>query len=898
MACGVADTVFNAARRGALDRAQQHAPFLRDAILAFPHIAARFSADGAEPAIGEALDLGGDSAAQRLRRQRRALALAVALGDLSGELDLEALTAALSDFADRAIDQALAAAIEERSPGAGTTGFAVLALGKLGSRELNYSSDVDLVLLFDPATLAKRARDDAGEAAVRIGRRLVELLQQRTEDGYVARVDLRLRPSPEVTPIVLPADAAISYYESQALPWERAAFIRARPAAGDFALGKRFLGEIQPFIWRRALDFGAIDEIRDISTRIRDHYAQGSALAPGYDLKRGRGGIREVEFYTQVQQLIHGGRDPALRQRAVLDALPALVAAGRMESEVAAALAAAYRRLRTVEHRIQMVDDQQTHRLPVDATALAGVAALDGLASGDALIDTLRPHVDFVSTRFDALSPDRGTHLSNDPDLLAGELAAMGFADVGQVARMIGGWRSGQVRSLRSPAARGAFEAMLPILLRAIADGPDPAHALNRFSDIVERLSSGVNLYRLLEAQPALARVLSQILVHAPALAEQLAGRPGLFDGLIDASSFAAPPDAATMAMKLAEGTKRLSYDERLDRVRRMVGERRFALGVQLIARHRDPLDLTMGYAAVAEGAIVALADAARYEFEAAHGRVPGGELMILGLGRLGGMALTHASDLDLICLFDAPDDAQSDGKKPLGATDYFNRLAQRVVAALSVPTAAGPLYDVDTRLRPQGEKGMLAVRLDAFEAYQRDEAWTWEHMALLRARPLYGTDGGRAKLAATVARVLDRERDPAKVRADAAKMRADMATHKPPAGPLDIKLGEGGLVDLEFAVHTLQLIHRTGFDPRLEYAIAALADAGLIDRQADPDLRLLSRILVTSRLVAPGGGVPEVESRALVAEVCGHSDWASLLEAHDAARQRVATLWAKTKDG
>ncbi|MEO7814730.1 MAG: glutamine-synthetase adenylyltransferase, partial [Sphingomicrobium sp.] len=623
----------------------------------------------------------------------------------------------------------------------------------------------------------------------------------------------------------------------------------------------------------------------------------GAALAPGYDLKRGLGGIREVEFYTQVQQLIHGGRDPGLRQRAVLDALPALVAADRMDADVAGALADAYRRLRTVEHRVQMIDDQQTHRLPVAGDALNGVAGLDGLIDGAALIDSLRAHVDFVRERFDGLSPERGSQLSNDPDLLAEQLAAMGYADAGQVTRMIAGWRSGQVRSLRSPPARAAFEAMLPVLLAAIADGPDPGHALNRFSDIVERLSSGVNLYRLLEAKPALAKVLSQILVHAPALADQLARRPGLFDGLIDESSFAAPPDAATVAGKLAEGVKTASYDERLDQVRRLVGERRFALGVQLIARHRDPLDLTMGYAAVAEGAIHALADAARYEFEAAHGRVPGGELMILGLGRLGGMALTHASDLDLIFLFDAPDDAVSDGAKSLGATDYFNRLAKRVVAALSVATAAGPLYDVDTRLRPQGEKGMLAVRLDAFEAYQRSEAWTWEHMALLRARPLYGTEAGRAQLAATVARVLQMERDPAKVRADAAKMRADMAQHKPPAGPLDIKLGPGGLVDLEFAVHTLQLTHRIGFDPRLEVAIEALHDAGVIDAQADADLRLLSRILVTSRLVTPTGGMPEPESQALVAAVCGHADWQSLLDAHDAARQRIARLWARTKD-
>ncbi len=890
------DTVALAPKRAAIDRARAYAPFLREAIEQFPKIAATFETEGAQAATAAALAIRADSVARALRYQRRALALAVALGDLSGDMSLEQLTHALSDFADHAIHQALAAAIEERSPGAGTAGFTVLALGKLGSRELNYSSDVDLVLLFDPAILPRRPRDDVGEAAVRIGRRLVELLQQRTQDGYVARVDLRLRPSPEVTPIVLPADAAISYYESQALPWERAAFIRARACAGDIALGERFLAEIQPFIWRRALDFGAIDEIRDISTRIRDHYAQGSALAPGYDLKRGRGGIREVEFYTQVQQLIHGGRDPSLRPRAVLDALPALVAAGRMEPANADALAGAYRRLRTVEHRIQMVDDQQTHRLPLDEDALAGVAALDGLRDGPALIETLRAHVDFVSAKFDGLSPDRGNHLSNDPDLLADELKAMGFVDLGQVARLIGGWRSGQVRSLRSTAARAAFEAMLPVLLRAIADGPDPGHALNRFSDIVERLSSGVNLYRLLEARPALARMLSLILVHAPALADQLARRPALFDGLIDESSFAAPPDAATVAAKLVEGTRHSGYDERLDRVRRLVGERRFALGVQLIARHRDPLEITMGYAAVAEGAIVAMADAARYEFAETHGRVPGGELLILGLGRLGGMALTHASDLDLIFLFDAPDGAVSDGGKSLGATDYYNRLAKRVVAALSVPTAAGALYDVDTRLRPQGEKGMLAVRLDAFEAYQRSEAWTWEHMALLRARPLYGTVPGRAKLSAIIERVLSLPRDPAKVRADAAAMRADMTMHKPPAGPLDIKLGEGGLVDLEFAVHVTQLIHHIGLDSRLEVAIAALTEAGLVDDQADPDLRLLSRILVTSRLVTPGGGEPHESSRALVAEVCGHPDWNSLLEAHDAARQRIAERWQSVR--
>jgi glutamate-ammonia-ligase adenylyltransferase len=411
-------------------------------------------------------------------------------------------------------------------------------------------------------------------------------------------------------------------------------------------------------------------------------------------------------------------------------------------------------------------------------------------------------------------------------------------------------------------------------------------------------VSSGVNLYRLLQAQAPLANTLSLILAHAPVLADQLARRPVLLDGLIDASSLAEPPEPSEFARRLFNGGSADSYDEQLDRVRRLVNERRFALGVQLVLKHRDPLAIMMGYANVAEGAVQALAAATAREFEQWHGKVDGGELLILGLGRLGGRALTHASDLDLIFIFDAPEGSSSDGSKPLSATDYYNRLARRMVTALSVPTASGPLYDVDTRLRPQGAEGLMAVRMDAFLAYQLDEAWTWEHMALLRARAVYGSDSGRAKLGAAILSVLGMDRDGGTIRADAVRMRAEMAKHKPPSGPLDIKLGPGGLVDLEFAVHVLQLTHRIGFDPRLEFAIAALVEAGHLTMQADADLRLLSRILVTMRLVAPDGSVPPLESRPLVAEVCGYRDWGALLAAHDEARQRVAALWTSIKEG
>jgi len=529
-------------RQDAVSRAERFSPFLREALRARPDIAETFERGGAENAAELALTATAAALDVELRRQRLALALAVALGDLSGELSLEAVTGLLSGFADRAIHRAVEAAIRERVPDAEVHGFAVIAMGKLGSRELNYSSDVDLLLLFDPETLPRRARDDAGEAAVRIGRRLIELLQKRTADGYVARVDLRLRPSPEVTPIALPVNAAISHYESSALPWERAAFIRAEACAGDISLGQRFLSAIEPFVWRRSLDFGVIDEVRQISARIRDHFAQSARFGPGFDLKRGRGGIREVEFFVQIQQMVHGGRDPSVRPRATLDAIAALVAAERLDDKAAIELADTYRLLRTVEHRVQMVDDAQTHILPAQPDALDNVAMLHGLAGGADLLALLEPRVERAGTMFDELAPEESGLLSNDPDILLDEIKGFGFPDAVAAARHVGDWRSRKARSLRSPAAQAAFEAMLPGLLQAIASSPDPERALNRLSDIVERLSSGVNFFRLLEARPNLAQLLAKILTHAPALADQLARRPQLFEGLFDASSFDPPP--------------------------------------------------------------------------------------------------------------------------------------------------------------------------------------------------------------------------------------------------------------------------------------------------------------------------------------------------------------------
>ncbi len=866
----------------AVARARTNAPFLAMLLERETAIAARLEAGflDASPPLDAGVPVG-----RRLRLERRALALNIAIGDLAGVLDLTAVTGALTDFADRALDTAIAAAIEERTPGERPRGFAAIALGKQGSSELNYSSDIDPIFLFDPATLPRRAREEPEEAAVRVGRRVVDLLQSRDGDGYVLRVDLRLRPSPEITPIALPVDAAISYYESQALPWERAAFIRARAAAGDRMLGQAFLDTIRPFVWRRTLDFGTIREIREISRRIRDHHAQGQAFGPGYDLKRGRGGIREVEFFAQIHQLIHGGRDPALRAPATRDALAALAGAGRIDGEAAERLSAAYAWLRTIEHRVQMIDDRQTHALP-NAEALDRVARLHGLDDGRGLLALLRPHVDHVARTYDALDDGAGPAPSHDAATFKS------FGDVAFAAERIAAWRGGGYPALRSTVARDALEAVLPILIPALAASADPRAALIRLDALLERLPSALNVLRLLEARPALATLLAQILSHAAPLADALSRRADLLDGLIDATAFEPVGDVAALAARMGNGEVGQDHQARLEHVRRVVGDLRFALGTQIVAGASDPLDVAGGYARVAEAAIEVLADAAIADFARVHGRVPNSEFVVLALGRMGGGLMTHASDLDLVYLFTGDFRAESDRAKPLGATLYYNRLAQRVTAALTVPTAAGALYQVDTRLRPQGAQGPLVVSLDSFARYQREDAWTWEAMALTRARPVFGSPAARAALAEAVDEALRAERPGRDVLADASAMRAEMAAHKPPRGALDAKLLPGGLVDLEFAVHARQLQHRTAFDPDLRRAIALLAKEGLAPASLGEAHDFLTRLLVTLRLVSPEVDEPGEATRELIARALGLPDWPRVVAVFETTRQEVAQVW------
>ncbi|TAD82724.1 MAG: bifunctional [glutamate--ammonia ligase]-adenylyl-L-tyrosine phosphorylase/[glutamate--ammonia-ligase] adenylyltransferase [Sphingomonadales bacterium] len=891
----------------ALHRARTHAPFLARALERQPDLATLLATGDGEAALAWARAQAEHPDTEiALRRERLALAAALAVGDLAGAFPLARVVGELTGFADRALDRAIRTAIAERTGTESADGFIALALGKQGAGELNYSSDIDPILLFDRECLPRRSSDDPGDAAQRYARRVVVLLASNTAEGYALRVDLRLRPASEVSPLAVPVGAALTHYQGAALAWERAAFTRARAAAGDVAAGEAFLAAIRPFVWRVQLDFGAVEEIRALTQRIRDSHEGPPVPGPGFDVKRGRGGIREIEFYAQTHQLIHGGRDASLRLRGTRAALDALAAGGWIACENAVTLGEAYDRLRAVEHRLQMVHDRQTHALP-EGEALDNVARLDGLKDGAALVAELAELTERTGRIYEDLIGARSassTSVAIPASALAHSLGEWGFAEADTLAERIETWRDGRHAAIRSPQAVAAWDRIAPALLQAMAQSDDPMRAVTRWERIIESVPSAITTFRLLDARPDLIERLVATLTLAPVLSDELARKPELLDTLIDRDALKLPGDVLQIKARMQGAAIRADYEALLDAIRIITGEIRFALGIQLIEGLADPLDIARALSRTAEAALELAADATVEEFAAKHGRIAGSELLILGLGRLGGGALTHASDLDIVYLFTGDFAAQSDGPRPLGGTIYYNRLASRVSAALSVPTAQGALYEVDTRLRPQGNQGPLAVSCEAFGKYQREAAWTWEHMALARARVLYGSSPARAQLEAVLTEVLHAPRDRMALRDAVLGMRAEMAKHKPQSGPVDAKLARGGLVDIEFLVHYLQLRGEAAdgrplaeaaphaLDPDLAVALAGLADAGLLPADLAEPHRFMSRMLVAGRLLAPDGREPPPSGARALARACGCGTYDALIAAFDAARDEVARIW------
>ncbi len=835
-------------------------PFLTRVIHSEPDFAAAcFTDDPAAlfdcllAATAEAAGLPDEAAVMsRLRILRRKVALLAALADISGLWPMEEVTARLTAFADAALSAALSFATAQahrqgklRSPEARESGLFILAMGKHGAGELNYSSDIDLIVFYDETRGALAEGVEAAPFYVRLTRQVMKILSDITGDGYVFRTDLRLRPDPGSTQVAMSVQAAEVYYQTLGQNWERAAMIKARPAAGDIALGEEFLEMISPWIWRRHLDFAAIADVASLKRQIHAVKGHGEIAIAGHNLKLGRGGIREIEFFVQTQQLIAGGRNPALRGRSTLAMLDALAAENWIEPAVAGELKEAYRFLRTLEHRIQMRLDQQTHELPSSETALEELARFAGFPSRDALANSLRATLERVQEHYNALFEDAGelgtevgslvfTGADDDPETLE-TLSRMGFARPADASAIVRGWHYGRYPATRSPAARERLTELLPALLAAMARAGDADSGLAAFDRFLEGLPAGLQLFSLLRANPHLLDLLVTILVTAPELATRLSRRPRLFDTVLAPDFFAPLPGHEEYREMLREAAPpELSVEEVLDAARLFANEQKFRIGVRMITETVTPREASLAYTALADVQVERMLEVAREQMRQAHGELPGSSLCVLAMGKLGGCEMTATSDLDLIVICDYPKDAEgSTGPRSIAPGRYFARLTQRLITALSAPTAEGVLYEVDMRLRPSGSQGPVATHVESFRRYQAESAWIWEYMALTRARVIAGSGKLRRQVEEIIRQTLTRRREADEVRAAALKMRSRIHEEKPPRSVWDMKLARGGLNDIEFIAQSLQLIHASGKPQVLardtESALRNLAGAGAL---------------------------------------------------------------------
>ncbi|MEZ5923933.1 MAG: bifunctional [glutamine synthetase] adenylyltransferase/[glutamine synthetase]-adenylyl-L-tyrosine phosphorylase [Hyphomicrobiaceae bacterium] len=847
-----------------------------------------------------------------LRTYKAEAALVVALADIGGALPIMATASAITEIADTALRTAVefllrrsegtdATTVASSSMHSAASGYIVLGMGKYGAGELNYSSDIDLIVLFDRDRFARKSEQEPQALAVRLTRDLVRMMQERTAAGYVFRTDLRLRPDPGATQIALSTSAAMQYYESFGQNWERAALIKARAVAGDIEAGETFLSEISPFVWRRYLDYAAIADIHAMKRQIHAFKGFGAIGVAGHNIKLGRGGIREIEFFAQTQQLIAGGRQRDLRSPRTLETLATLVARNWITAEAATELDQAYKFLRTVEHRLQMIDDEQTQTLPDDEEKLERFAAFLGFDSARSFGAELTRQLTLVQGHYGALFEDTpeltseaGGNLvftgdSDDPATVE-TLARMGYGDPAAVIAIVKGWHFGRYPAMRSARARERLTEFQPVLLDALAKTDEPNAALGAFDRFLAELPAGVQLFSLLRSNPNLLRLIADIMGMAPRLARILGRRSRLLDAVLDPGFFGAEPSPEAIATRAHEVTgQAIDYQECLDRARIFGNEQAFLIGVRLLSGTTSAERAGQSYACLAESLIRELLAAVERGMADAFGMVEGGEAVVLAMGKLGGREMAANSDLDLIVIYDCPDDIrQSNGRRPLAVSQYYARLTQRLVSALTSPTAEGHLYEVDMRLRPSGHSGPVATHLTSFEEYQRGAAWTWEHMALTRARVIAGSPSLKSRVEKAITDTLCLERQPATLANDVRDMRSRIAAEKGTDAVWDLKQVRGGIVDLEFIAQYLQLLHAHAHPQVLDQstlgALTKLRDAGLI-QPADAETlisagRLYQSLQQVHRLCLEGQLVPEKAPRGLrqlLARAAGMPDFERL---------------------
>jgi [glutamine synthetase] adenylyltransferase / [glutamine synthetase]-adenylyl-L-tyrosine phosphorylase len=765
-----------------------------------------------------------------LRIAKQKAALLIGLADIGGVWSVIEVTKALTQFADACLNAAVNFLLREYGAlkklilrdsdrPARNCGYVVLAMGKHGAFELNYSSDIDLIILYDPETAPLAEGLEPSTFFVRLTRDLVSLLQDITEHGYVFRVDLRLRPDPRATQMAIALEAAAIYYENQGQNWERAAMIKARPAAGDIALGEEFLQRLTSYIWRKYLDYAAIADVQSLKRQIHAVKGHGEIAIRGHNLKLGRGGIREIEFFVQTQQLIAGGRNPKLRGRSTLDMLDSLAEANWIEKNTALELQQAYSFLRMLEHRAQMVDDQQTHLVPASDMAFECFARFSGFENGEVLSHELRATLQTVQRHYSALFEDAVnlgsetgslvfTGGEDDPATLE-TLEAMGFQHASETSATIRAWHFGRYPATRTARAREILTELMPKLLKVLSSSGDADQAFLAFDLFLQGLPSGVQLFSMLKANPNVLELIAQILGQAPRLADQLKRQPRTLEAVAGADFARALPTEAELQNEFDSSiTDNTAIDEAMDLLRVLVREHQFRVGVRLLADTISPQEAALGFSNIADQAIIKLLAVIVSEMKKSYGEVEGGTCAVIAMGKLGGREMTASSDLDLMLIYHHHEKAElSNGAKQLSPNQYYAKLTQRLITALSAPTAEGTLFEVDLRLRPSGSKGPVAVSFSSFISYQKHEAWTWERLALTRARVVAGDLSITQELQTAIQIILVEKRDVTTTRKDVCDMRNLMLKEQLKKGPWDIKRAKGGLVDIEFIAQYLQLI-------------------------------------------------------------------------------------------
>ncbi len=783
----------------------------------------------AEHGLAAASSKDATQAMQLLRRMKAEAALLIALADIGGVWPVMKAARALTDLADTAVDAAARFVLAEATRAGRLTpkdksqpeigsGYIVLAMGKMGAFELNYSSDIDLIVLYNPAVPALPEDVEPSTLFVRLTQRLVKLLQERTADGYVFRTDLRLRPDPASTAVAISTAAAVSYYESVGQNWERAAMIKARACAGDIAAGETILNELAPFVWRKYLDFAAVADVHAMKRQINAYRGHGEIAVEGHNIKLGRGGIREIEFFAQTQQLIAGGRNPGLRDRDTLTTLEKRCDDKWIDVAARDALKEAYCFLRVVEHRLQMVNDEQTQTLPDERAKLERFARFLGFANRDAFAEVLLGHLDKVQHYYARLfekTPDVDRPvLAFPPDVddikTLDRLSELGFRAPLEASSIIRHWLSDSHRSFKSEAARMHLEALLPALLEHLARTDNPNATLVLFDHFLANLHSPARLLSLLRQNPELIALIVLVLGIAPRLGDTLARHPQVMDALVDPSFFGALPDDVALGQRLDAALAQARYDEDLlERIRMFGLEYMFLIGVRILSGTVTARQAGEAFARLADAVLRAVHRAIADNFSMTHGHMSAEETAVVAMGKLGGCEMTAASDLDLILIYDFDERVpESNGVRPLYGAQYFARLTQRLINALTAQTNYGALYQVDMRLRPSGRAGPLATRLDGFAAYQDTEAWTWEHMALTRARVVSASPAFKLRVQSVIQDILRRPRDADLAAGDVVEMRAAIAKEKGDRERWDLKYAAGGLIDIEFISQYLQLIH------------------------------------------------------------------------------------------